>query len=62
LDVEGAETAILKKIIKDKTYNLFDNMYVETHETKIAGQSEELKEIKQMIKQQNVTNIKMNWL
>ena len=62
LDVEGAETAILKKIIKDKTYNLFDTMYVETHETKIPGQREELKEIKQMIKQQNVTNIKMNWL
>src|SRR6266508_1081015 len=41
LDVEGAETAILKKILKDKTYNLFDKMYVETHETKIPGQSEE---------------------
>ena len=62
LDVEGAETAILRKILTDKTYNLFDKMYVETHETKIPGQSDELKEIKEIIKQQNIQNIKLNWL
>jgi len=62
LDVEGAETAIIQKILNDKTYCLFDKMYVETHETKIPGQREELKKIKQIMRQQKVTNIKLNWL
>jgi FkbM family methyltransferase len=62
LDVEGAEIAILQKILNDKTYCLFDKMYVETHETKIPGQSEELKKIKQIMRQRKVTNIKLNWL
>jgi FkbM family methyltransferase len=62
LDVEGAEIAILQKVLKDGTYRLFDMMYVETHETKIPGQVEELKSIKQIMKEKNITNIKLNWL
>jgi len=62
LDVEGAETAILQKVLKDGTHRLFDMMYVETHETKIPGQVEELKAIKQMMQEKNITNIKLNWL
>lgn len=62
LDVEGAEIAILQKILKDETYKLFDVMYVETHETKIKGQKHELENIKQTIRQKNVKNIKLNWL
>ncbi|CAN5649063.1 hypothetical protein BH10BAC3_BH10BAC3_15000 [soil metagenome] len=62
LDVEGAEIGILFDILKDETYNLFDMMYVETHETKIHGQHAELVAIRQIMKQKNVTNIKLNWL
>ena len=62
LDVEGAETAILFNILMDETYHLFDMMYVETHETKIPGQREELIQIRQIMKEKKVTNIKLNWL
>ncbi|MES2646477.1 MAG: FkbM family methyltransferase [Bacteroidota bacterium] len=62
LDVEGAETAILFNILKDETYKLFDMMYVETHETKIPGQAEELTAIRKIMAEKNVTNIKLNWL
>ncbi|TMI95105.1 MAG: FkbM family methyltransferase [Bacteroidetes bacterium] len=62
LDVEGAEIAILQKILRDDTYHLFDRMYVETHETKIKGQREELEKIKQTIQEKNIKNIKLNWL
>jgi len=62
LDVEGAEIAILHKILEDGTYGLFDRMYVETHETKITGQKEELENIKDTMRRKNVTNIKLNWL
>jgi FkbM family methyltransferase len=62
LDVEGAETEILKKILSDETYNCFDMMYVETHETKIPGQREELEQIRKTMKEKGVENIKLNWL
>lgn len=62
LDVEGAETEILKKILAKKTYRLFDVMYVETHETKIPGQQAELAEIKKELRNQGVENIKLNWI
>jgi FkbM family methyltransferase len=62
LDVEGAETAILKKILHDKTYLLFDQMYVETHETKIPGQAADLEEIRDIMQEKQVKNIKLNWL
>ena len=62
LDVEGAEIGILFNILKEETYKLFDMMYVETHETKIPGQHAELAAIRQIMKDKNVTNIKLNWL
>lgn len=62
LDVEGAETEILKKVIEKDTYQLFDAMYVETHETKIPGQKEELEAIRATMQKKGVTNIKLNWL
>jgi hypothetical protein len=62
LDVEGAETEILKKILETKAYTLFDKMYVETHETKIPGQKEILNSIKKEMALQGVTNIKLDWL
>ncbi len=62
LDVEGAETEILKKILETKAYTLFDMMYVETHETKIPGQKTALMNIKKEMAAKGVTNIKLNWL
>lgn len=62
LDVEGAETEILKKVLEKETYRLFDAMYVETHETKILGQKEELDAIRATMQTKSVTNIKLNWL
>ena len=60
--MEGAETAILRKIIQDGAYAFFDQMYVETHETKIPGQKEEIDAIRALLKVRNITNIKLNWL
>jgi hypothetical protein len=37
-------------------------MYVETHEKKIPGQSEEIRKIKVVMQEKNVRNIKLNWL
>jgi FkbM family methyltransferase len=62
LDVEGAETEILQSIIQQNAHKLFKSMYVETHETKIPGQKEELKKIKEQMKHKGITNIKLNWI
>lgn len=62
LDVEGAEIEILKKIISTGSYHLFDRMYVETHETKIPSQIDDLEWIKQAIKDKGIKNIRLNWI
>lgn len=62
LDVEGAEIEILHKIIATESWNLFDRMYVETHETKIPSQVKDLKNIKALIKKKGIKNIKLNWI
>ena len=62
LDVEGAEIAILKRIIEAEAWHLFDRMYVETHETKIPSQLEDLNQIKKQLKDKNIHHIKLNWI
>ena len=62
LDVEGAEIEILHRIIATKTWNLFEKMYVETHETKIPSQKKDLEIIRKQLLQNNITNIKLDWI
>jgi FkbM family methyltransferase len=62
LDVEGAEIEILHRVIASEAWHLFDRMYVETHETKIPSQVQDLQLIKQQIKEKGITNIKLNWI
>lgn len=62
LDVEGAEIAILQKIIREKAWTHFDRMYVETHETKIPEQGPALQAIRSELKANQVTHIKLNWV
>ena len=62
LDVEGAEIDILKKILATGSHTLFDRMYVETHETKIRSQIQDLATIKEEMKKKGITNIKLNWV
>lgn len=62
MDIEGAEIEILNKIISTGAQNLFKKMYVETHETKIHSQKEELEQIKKQLIEKGITNIKLNWI
>lgn len=62
LDVEGAEIAILQKIIREKAWDRFERMYVETHETKIPEQGPDLLAIRSVLKANQVTHIKLNWI
>lgn len=62
LDVEGAEIAILQKILREKAWDLFDRMYVETHETKIPEQIPALRAIQKELTDNRITHIKLNWV
>src|SRR6187399_2441950 len=62
IDVEGAEIGILQSIILQDAHKLFKTMYVETHETKIPGQKEDLEKIELLMKQKGIANIKLNWI
>jgi FkbM family methyltransferase len=62
LDVEGAEIAILEKILQEKAWGLFDRLYVETHETKIPEQLPALEKIKASIEREGIDHIKLNWV
>jgi FkbM family methyltransferase len=62
IDVEGAETEILRSVIQQDAHTLFKMMYAETHETKIPGQKVQMDKIKAQMKQKGITNIKLNWI
>ena len=62
IDVEGAEIEILKHILEKETYKKFDLAVVETHETKIPGHVEEVAQIKVMMQERGVENVRLNWI
>ncbi|MBM3432731.1 MAG: FkbM family methyltransferase [Bacteroidetes bacterium] len=62
LDVEGAEIAILEKILAENAWDLFGRMYVETHETKIPEQVPALEKIRAQLRSNRIDHIKMNWI
>ena len=62
LDVEGAEIAILEKILQERVWDRFERLYVETHETKIPDQLPALEKIRQVIAREKLDHIKLNWV
>jgi FkbM family methyltransferase len=62
IDVEGAEIEILKHILAQETYKKFELAVVETHETKIPGHVEEVANIKAILEEKGVENVKLNWI
>lgn len=62
LDVEGAEIAILNKILEENAWDRFNRMYVETHETKIPEQVPALDQIRATLQREKIGHIKLNWV
>jgi len=61
VDIEGAEYEILDKIIKQKVYEEIDYIFVETHENRVPGLEEKMKNIRKLIRKQRINNIKLDW-
>jgi FkbM family methyltransferase len=62
MDVEGAEIEILEKFIELETYKRIDLLLVETHEAKIPGHKQKIKQLKYLLATQKIKNIKLNWI
>lgn len=62
MDVEGAEIAILSKLIDRGTYREIGLMLVETHETKIPGHEGEVALLRSRIASLGIENIRLNWI
>jgi FkbM family methyltransferase len=62
MDVEGAELAILSKMLDKGSYQQIGLMLVETHETKIPGHLEELTALRQRIDRAGIEHIRLNWI
>jgi FkbM family methyltransferase len=62
LDVEGAEIAILWKMLDSGSYRNIRLMLVETHETKIPGHESEVQRLKARIAELGIDHILLNWI
>jgi FkbM family methyltransferase len=62
LDVEGAEIAILRKMLAEATYERIGLMLVETHEKKIVGHAREVESLRREISEKGIRNIHLNWI
>lgn len=61
IDVEGAECAILRKMINSGVIDKIDYVFVETHDHKIPELKTETNAIKKLIKQKRIEHINLDW-
>ena len=62
LDVEGSEFDILPKLIETGMYNYADYIFVETHARLFDDGKEKLSSIENLIHENNITNIYLDWV
>jgi FkbM family methyltransferase len=61
MDVEGVECMILKRLINDGIIDKIDYTFVETHDHKIPELKDETDEIRELISNNNIENIDLDW-
>lgn len=60
IDVEGAEVELVQKIIDTRIYEKIGLIVVETHE-KIPEIEEDIQRLRQLVADENITNINLDW-
>jgi FkbM family methyltransferase len=61
LDVEGVEHSILTKLINHGLHKRIEHIFVETHEEQAHHLQSATRQIKDLIKSMNITNINLDW-
>lgn len=62
IDVEGAEFAILEKMIEDGLYKKIKYILVETHDETIPEIQEKAKKVRELIISNDIKNINLDWV
>ncbi len=62
IDIEGAECELLVKFLEKELYKKVKITLVETHDTKIEGLKVKTDDVRRIIREKGVTNIKLSWL
>ncbi|MFJ7928502.1 FkbM family methyltransferase [Peribacillus sp. NPDC096448] len=62
LDIEGAEFDVLKKMIDLNLHENIETIVVETHEWLIPEMKSAAENLKELIRERNITNIFLNWI
>lgn len=62
MDVEGAEFAILEKMIEDGLYKKIKYILVETHDETIPEIQEKAKRVRELIISNDIKNINLDWV
>ena len=61
MDIEGAEYAVLIKLINSGVISKIDHVFVETHEKYNSGWVPESEKLLQLIKSKEIKNINLDW-
>ena len=61
LDVEGVEHSILTKLINNGLHKRIEHIFVETHEEQAHHLQSATKQLKDLIRSKNITNINLDW-
>ena len=62
MDIEGAETKVLKKLILNGKIGIIGHLLVETHEEQIEELKPEMDEIRELIRVMALDNIDLGWV
>jgi FkbM family methyltransferase len=62
IDIEGAEVELLNDLMDQGLAEKIPYIFVETHEAKIPSIRESTEKLKQRIKNENYSNINLNWI
>lgn len=62
MDVEGVECSILKKMIDTGLIHQIERLYCEMHDKKIEALRAPSDEIRQLVREQNLTHVDLNWI
>ncbi len=62
MDIEGAEVAVLRKLIQSGRVRTIGTLLVETHEAKVPSLREPMAELRRIIEREGLDNIKLDWI
>lgn len=62
IDIEGAEVDLLNNLLNRNIIQNIPHVFVETHDNKIPELREEMNKIRKIISENNLNNIRLDWI